>query len=539
MKETYCLAIDLVASTAFGQRRSTADNERFNRALVAHLGEYIRLAGLGRLLVEFVGDGWLVRTNDVKFLPTLCCLAITYRDDFARQMAQLLGKRHPPIPRVRMSLCCGLDSEVLLPTGLPGFVGDSARLATRAGKFCKPGEILVDEPVRNATAHDFAYSEDVVSARSRQVDRRTRSQAPRLLFALRRLKPVAETSDLAKLVRALSDIHYGRPTSRHRGTPLPHNRGGAESHIDFDLAWGQLLGEPGKRSGGRVTLRHTKEVFTPPLALADESWRAMFKAFDDAASTQRQLYFKRLGRVRSWQGNKDRLVLTLEHTFYAHFLATNLNLQLPPSGKPHPILQRVDALAGEDRLKRQDFLASPLNVLAGVVSEDGILFAPRRGDHLKERPGTLQTSVGGFWEWQDEEDPFRTLQREAKEELGLDVRRDEVEFVAFGFNGQTGEPDLLAVVHSRCDRRQIHTSWLRATKGDASTAEVSLDPRRGALELDVKKCSDAELVRFIRSWRREDEWSQPSDRAAIMATLSRYVEPDRLKKALVQTEGRA
>ena len=58
MKETYCLAIDLVGSTAAGQRRSTVANDRLNRALVIHLGEYIRIAKLSQALVKFEGDGW-------------------------------------------------------------------------------------------------------------------------------------------------------------------------------------------------------------------------------------------------------------------------------------------------------------------------------------------------------------------------------------------------------------------------------------------------------------------------------------------------
>ena len=149
------------------------------------------------------------------------------------------------------------------------------------------------------------------------------------------------------------------------------------------------------------------------------------------------------------------------------------------------------------------------------------------------------TSVGGFWEWKDGTMPLKTLQREAEEELGLVVAADEVEFVAFGFNGQTGEPDLLAVVHSGRNRGEIYDGWLAKTNGNPMTTEVSLDPRRLALEVNVRTADPDELVKFIQKWRRQDEWSQPSDCASILTALTRYVEPNVLREAFLSTAGRA
>ena len=547
MKETYCLAIDLVGSTTAGQRRSTAENERFNRALVTHLGEYIRVAELGQTLIKFEGDGWLVMTKDVNLVPALCCVALALRTHFRAQMTRLIEDDSQQgstgmtrIPPLRISVCCGLDSEVLLPTGLSDFVGDSARLATRAGKYCRGNEVVVDDTVRNFTQHDFAYSKDIVPLRSGKFSKQIQQQAPGQLFVLASLNASGyRTERLTGLLAMLSQIDPKKPTRPARENLLSEDPEVAGRGIDFELVWGQLVGEPNRRSAAIVTAKHTNEVFVPPRVLGDETWRGLFWAFDDAASTDRQLYFKRLGRVRSWAGTEDTLDLTLEHTFYAHFLATNLNLQLPTNGKPHPILRRIEELAGDDRLGRQVFLASPLNVLAAVVSSDGVLFAPRRGDHLKERPGTLQTSVGGFWEWKDGTMPLKTLQREAEEELGLVVAADEVEFVAFGFNGQTGEPDLLAVVHSGRNRGEIYDGWLAKTNGNPMTTEVSLDPRRLALEVNVRTADPDELVKFIQKWRRQDEWSQPSDCASILTALTRYVEPNVLREAFLSTAGRA
>src|SRR4051812_26024901 len=119
MKETYCLAIDLVGSTAAGQSRSTAENDRFNRALVTHLGGYIHVANLGRTLIKFEGDGWLVMTKDANLVPALCCVGLALRDHFKPQIAGLLGDGSQGksvgaarIPALRIALCCGLDSEV-------------------------------------------------------------------------------------------------------------------------------------------------------------------------------------------------------------------------------------------------------------------------------------------------------------------------------------------------------------------------------------------------------------------------------------------
>jgi class 3 adenylate cyclase len=547
MKATYCLAIDLVDSTAAGQSRSTIENDRFNRALVAHLGGYIRVANLARTLIKFEGDGWLIMTKDVDLVPALCCVALALRDHFESQIARLLADAsqrrraaRPFIPSLRIALCCGLDSEVLLPTGLPDFIGDSARLATRAAKFCRKNEVLVDDSVRNINPRDFTYTKDIVQRRKAKVGKPIHCQAPRQLFVLASLSEAGRgTKRLRDLSEALSRIHAADPTQPSRGRHLPEELEMMEMDVDFDVVWGRLDGERNPPTKPIVTAKLPTEVFVPPLALADDSWRALFWSFDDAASTGRQLYFKRLGRVHSWEGSDDTLSMTLQHTCYAHFLATNLNLQLPPSGKPHAILERIEELVGDDRLARQVFLASPLNVLAAVVSIDGVLLAPRRGDQLKERPGTLQTSVGGFWEWQDGTSPLRTLQREAEEELGLAIAEHEVEFVAFGFNGQTGEPDLLAVVQSGRSRQDIYDGWHAKTQGNSLTAEVSLDPRRLSLEVNVKDVDPDSLVQFIQKWRRKELWSQPSDRASILTALTRCVARDSLRQAFLTSVGRA
>jgi len=133
---------------------------------------------------------------------------------------------------------------------------------------------------------------------------------------------------------------------------------------------------------------------------------------------------------------------------------------------------------------------------------------PRRSPWVYERPGTLQTSVGGALD--TGEHPAAALRRETLEEWGLEIRDDEITFLALGVSGTTGEPDLLALVHSRLSADEIRRRYRYHAEQEEFTAfrQISLtrDNLEGAVQLLVN-----------------GDWSQPSDQAAFYLALVRTV----------------
>lgn len=172
-------------------------------------------------------------------------------------------------------------------------------------------------------------------------------------------------------------------------------------------------------------------------------------------------------------------------------------------------LQSLRQLAGREVFRLPSpYLANLLNVIATIVSCDGVTFVPRRSFSVFERPGTLQTSVGGALE--RGEHPSAALRRETMEEWGLEIQEDEIVFFALGISGSTGEPDLLGMVQSRLSADQICRRYERQADREEFTAfqRISLTPDNAAAALNLLTSGD---------------WSQPSDQAAFYLTLVRMV----------------
>jgi len=151
----YCLSIDMIGATEVGLKFTTREFDRFNRRLVEQIKPHLEKLWLADALLKFTGDGWLVITHEVEKVPALCCLAIIMANRFQVEMSQISGIAIQHIPPLRLAICSGQDTYVVLPDGRKDCIGDSARRATRASGYCFPNEILIDEPVRYIVFRDF------------------------------------------------------------------------------------------------------------------------------------------------------------------------------------------------------------------------------------------------------------------------------------------------------------------------------------------------------------------------------------------------
>ena len=151
----YCLSIDMIGATEVGLKFTTREFDRFNRRLVEQIKPHLEKLWLVDALLKFTGDGWLLMIHGAEEVPALCCLAIIMSNRFQDEMSQLTKIAIDRIPPLRLAICSGQDTYVVLPDGRKDWVGDSARRATRASGYCFPNEILIDEPVRYIVFRDF------------------------------------------------------------------------------------------------------------------------------------------------------------------------------------------------------------------------------------------------------------------------------------------------------------------------------------------------------------------------------------------------
>ena len=246
------------------------------------------------------------------------------------------------------------------------------------------------------------------------------------------------------------------------------------------------------------------EPADPVGALVPGQWR---RNRASAASRGLQLFDGPLARLVEYRQQGDGLHLTLQPTSYRFFSTTNLLLDVPMIPRGQGGRCSIRELAGDDVFRHPSpYLANPLNVIAAIVSSDGVTFVPRRSPWVYERPGTLQTSVGGALN--PGEHPAAALRRETMEEWGLEIREDEMVFFALGVSGTTGEPDLLGMVRSRLSADEICRRYRRRAEQEEFTAfrQVALRRENAAAAMALLAGGD---------------WSQPSDQAAFYLTLVR------------------
>ena len=184
----YCLSIDLIGATEVGLKFTSREFDRFNRQLVEQIKPHLENLWLADALLKFTGDGWLLMVHGAEKIPALCCLAIIMANRFQDEMSLLTQITIDRIPPLRLAICSGQDTYVLLPDGRKDWVGDSARRATRASGYCFPNEILIDEPVRYIVFRDF-YVEptDAKQRPAKYQPKRMEEDFP--VHVLRELKP--------------------------------------------------------------------------------------------------------------------------------------------------------------------------------------------------------------------------------------------------------------------------------------------------------------------------------------------------------------
>jgi len=187
----YCLAVDLVKSTATGLSLRSWQNDKFNAALVGQLNPHLAALQLDHAVVKFTGDGWLIMSPTA--VSQLCCLALIFRDSFQREMAALTALSMDKIPAVRAAVCSGRDLEVRTPGGQRDYVGDSVRRAVRASALSQDGEVLVSNAVCEWIQRDFDVSAvDITTERPLP----KKWEEPLILHKLAGLKPIAASDSM-------------------------------------------------------------------------------------------------------------------------------------------------------------------------------------------------------------------------------------------------------------------------------------------------------------------------------------------------------
>lgn len=254
----------------------------------------------------------------------------------------------------------------------------------------------------------------------------------------------------------------------------------------------------------------------------------------------------RVARLDDWsfKKNDDNGILRLHfsETSYYYFAAMNLGLDEPVTtfdnnknyyhDKINPVTLRH--LLGErsNDLKNSK-LPNPLSINMSVLlvspsSKSGnksdlkpkIILSKRSKSHTLEAQGTLSCLIGGTISIGEDDmdamgnpDPFKTVVREAKEELSLDlydeVNDDNIVFFGLGRNMSNLKPELYGeVLISGITEKEIVQSWKNAKDKEESTNLIFEDINGSRLRTMIKQKSG---------------WSPVGRRATIASLKNRSV----------------
>lgn len=510
---TYTLSLDLKNSVKCAQCWSSAQRDAFNQALVAQFRPYYEQFAYGddtselAELLKFTGDGWLLIIPEETRLKKLAALGLAIVRRFQADMSILLTGiiADGEIPGMRAALCGGADQPIILPDGNGDYTGDSIRWAVRITADWPTGKLWINGAAQNLIHQDFATQRQLDSKREGKSE-----QAPDALYEVTNIQ--GEIARFYVELEKAADLAFAEKP-RNNLDPSCALHIPDIGVIDFHFAWGGCDGV--LRDPSLVRLVANANPWIPPKIVSNFLWRDTYDRAWKKYTTDPSgpgYYFRPLLRVRSAYAEGAMLTIKVQPTQFPLFAATCLQLEHGDFGK-----MVTGWIRTKDVLALQPFLASSLNVITTIVTSDNHLIIPRRGPakYVYEKPNCLQASVGGHVEWGQSktnlpppDQHLRELLRETSDELGLVVDSSAVRYFGFGYNGITGEPDLLATINAPVSAADVGRLFKKR-----------LDKKELEKVNTYNLGDDNELKALLTLLRDRGEWSQPSDRTAVVATL--------------------
>lgn len=233
--------------------------------------------------------------------------------------------------------------------------------------------------------------------------------------------------------------------------------------VDFILADGVDLNSPRLLGPAEIDCRETPSTFCFPAELRPFR-EAIVEAYSRGAVCRLTdgciVRLERFSLARTPGDEHPNWLLDFSPASYYDFVCTNLALteSMRLAELPRDALAALhafrDSLAREVPMDFQSIigekrLVNGVTVHLNVVDVEGVLLVGRRPRGLSIYPGKLVTSVTGAVAWGDRQaedrppDPFLAAVREAREEIGVDLRRADIGFYALGVQADQRHPILL------------------------------------------------------------------------------------------------
>ena len=210
-----------------------------------------------------------------------------------------------------------------------------------------------------------------------------------------------------------------------------------------------------------------KNVFySPPSPLFGEVEHRVRKLLEQSEKKRFKFFNDTLARLDCFRQNQNgKLSIVFSKTTYFHFAALNKCLDEPISGEKHASLRSF--LQENPAELEKSKLPNPLGVIVSLILEPEMkIVLAKRSTRNFEGSGVMSTPIGGSLSLGsgDVDDsgipnPFKTVVREAKEEIGIDLSETQITFFGLGRDLLTLKPELLGEVRINLTEKELRQIW--------------------------------------------------------------------------------
>ena len=204
--------------------------------------------------------------------------------------------------------------------------------------------------------------------------------------------------------------------------------------------------------------------YSPPRFLVDEARTRIDYLIELSRKKDFTFFDDVLGRLDGAIMHSNKLLLKFSKASYFYFAALNKGLGLPLWSTPDTTTTTLRDLLNEDPYDlHSSILPNPLGVVSSLILEpENKVVLTIHSSRNFEGSGMISAPVGGSLSIKEGDidlsglpDPFRTVAREANEELGVSISTTDIKFFGLGRDLTTLKPELIGQIFLNLKEKEL------------------------------------------------------------------------------------
>jgi hypothetical protein len=204
--------------------------------------------------------------------------------------------------------------------------------------------------------------------------------------------------------------------------------------------------------------------YSPPRFLVDEARTRIDYLIELSRKKDFTFFDDVLGRLDGAIMHSNKLLLKFSKASYFYFAALNKGLGLPLWSTPDTTTTTLRDLLNEDPYDlHSSILPNPLGVVSSLILEpENKVVLTIHSSRKFEGSGMISAPVGGSLSIKEGDidlsglpDPFRTVAREANEELGVSISTTDIKFFGLGRDLTTLKPELIGQIFLNLKEKEL------------------------------------------------------------------------------------